>query len=238
MYSANVEGQLFFLIDTPGFGDCGRLPGEIAEEILNFSEEVLAKADIHGILYLQDIMVPRTSTAMGESLAFLGALAGSMAFKNITFVTTKWDVLSDSSLARHLHRHRLLQEPQQLWGAFNIGAVDGARAFQHFGINGDGHDTQADIDRARQSVQDILRYYITASAIRLRIEDARKLFRENEEGGGLDWLDIIFGGVVGVATIAGMIQGNGVRRGYDMDTGKFFIGSNYKFNPKRKPSRP
>jgi hypothetical protein len=139
---------------------------------------------VHGILCLQDITMVRETLAMRCGAQFLEAVTGEDFHHNITFVTTKWDSLRQDRLETYRERHQNWQS-SDLWQPF---IEHGARTHQHYGVSNRGEEnTNEDIQRAQESMLDIMQHYLTAPPARLELQNQFRT-NNNDQEETLRWL--------------------------------------------------
>lgn len=128
MFPANIEGQCYVFVDTPGFNDSdeGRTDVNVFLEILNWFRAMSQYCDLTGVLYVHDITSPRFSASAKTNLAFFQALCGKEFFQNVTIVTTMWGILIPDALERTEDTQtELMEDP---WREMIEGH---ARVFEH-----------------------------------------------------------------------------------------------------------
>jgi hypothetical protein len=183
-YSTIIDGQTFAFIDTPGFSDLDNDSHVTAIKICHWLCDYIfaPENEIYGVLCLQDIGVPKETLAMQCSVEFLQALVGRNDSRNIVFVTTKWDSLNQSKLSRFERRH-------DDWGTAALWRPlidDGAISYRHYGITNTTDDDQDDIQRARQSRQDLLSRFLASNSMQLRLRE--EFGRRGDKGSTANWL--------------------------------------------------
>ncbi|KAF3007915.1 hypothetical protein E8E13_011135 [Curvularia kusanoi] len=89
------NGDLHWLIDTPGFDDTNSTNAKILRDIVSFLCGVCStqKICISGLLYLHRITDTRTPNSSLKSLRILEKFCGDAAFRDVTILTTRWDTL-------------------------------------------------------------------------------------------------------------------------------------------------
>ncbi|KAJ5557041.1 hypothetical protein N7494_000956 [Penicillium frequentans] len=124
-----IEDQKFLFIDTPGFGDPNLTSGTVKKAIYTilgyFTRQL---GGIHGILYVQSIVDSRFSSGMQESSDFLSEICDHNSQLNVTFITTKWDMIVEKEMQNC--RDRELTLVNKRWKAFKVGEHNGARSWR------------------------------------------------------------------------------------------------------------
>lgn len=155
---AEIGGQPFIFIDTPGFGFAKSPPAQVKDAIHStVGEFTRVLGGIHGILYVQSIVENRFSTGMRESIEFLNKLARDSIRPNITFITTQWDRVVNKDLGK-----RRMQESEmkiEQWGDFRVGEPNGARYFKHLGVDCDDATVDEIQDAKVALTNGVMSYY-------------------------------------------------------------------------------
>jgi hypothetical protein len=72
-----LKGTNFILIDTPGFNDTYRSDEEVFKTIADWlTDSFKAQEQLHGIIYLHRIDIPRVSGSAMRSMRMLELLCG------------------------------------------------------------------------------------------------------------------------------------------------------------------
>lgn len=90
-----TNGQVVWLIDTPGFDDTNKANTQILREIVSFLCTFCNnhRLSIGGLLYVHRITDVRMSSSSLKSLRIFEALCGEACFADVTIVTTMWDMI-------------------------------------------------------------------------------------------------------------------------------------------------
>jgi hypothetical protein len=120
-HSTVLRGTSFFLVDTPGFNDTYRSDEEVFKNIADWlTDSFKAKEQLHGIIYLHRIDIPRVSGSALRSIRILELLCGQEVYPNITLAITGWEVLDETTRAA---REKELSENDDCWrGLLSKGA--------------------------------------------------------------------------------------------------------------------
>ena len=106
------NGFNIHLIDTPGFDNSIRSDAEILMTIATYlSAMYKSKKRLDGIVYISPITDTRMSGSAVGNLDRLSMLVGDEALSEVVLVTSKWDLVADSSVAED--REKALRE--RLW---------------------------------------------------------------------------------------------------------------------------
>ncbi|KAG5803534.1 hypothetical protein H9Q74_011946 [Fusarium xylarioides] len=105
-----------YLVDTPGFDDTTRKDTDILKEIAGWlTETYQQKIKLRGILYLHRISDNRMGGCAHKNLVMFKRLCGPEGIKNVTFVTTHWEKVTQAEGER---RESTLQSTKEFWGYF------------------------------------------------------------------------------------------------------------------------
>ena len=86
------EGEVIYLVDTPGFDDSERSDTEILLEITAWlSEAHKEKLKLSGIIYLHRIPDLRVGGAAVANLQMFRGLCGDSNLESVVLATTMWD---------------------------------------------------------------------------------------------------------------------------------------------------
>ncbi|KAI9036653.1 transcription factor [Aspergillus affinis] len=183
-YGITIDDQAFAFIDTPGFSDLDNDSHDTAIKICQWlCDYIFAPGvEIHGVLYLQDIGVPKRTLAMQCTAEFLQALVGENSHSGTALVATKWDALNQNKLSSFKAR----QTAWQTTGIWHPFVSTGATSFRHYGITSTADDEEADLQAAQQSMRDIVSHFTAADPVNLQL---RQQFRsDGEKGATAKWL--------------------------------------------------
>ncbi|KAH6639506.1 P-loop containing nucleoside triphosphate hydrolase protein, partial [Boeremia exigua] len=126
----HTNGQEIWLIDTPGFDDTNKANVQILGDIATFlsifcSEHRLI---IGGMFYIHRITDVRMSNSSIKSLRIFEALCGSACFKDVTIITTMWDLLqTPDALQAAERREAALKSRDNFLGRLITGGAQYAR---------------------------------------------------------------------------------------------------------------
>lgn len=139
-FLTKIKEQMYLFIDTPGFGHPS-LPLSKVKHAIHHTVGYFTRrlGGIHGILYVQSIIDPRTSHGMKESIEFLDHLVGQRIRSRITFITTKWDLVVQKEERRCQKRETEMKTKE--WKDFRVEDAEGARYFAH-GASSDDSDEE------------------------------------------------------------------------------------------------
>ena len=107
----NVEynGFNIYLIDTPGFDDSIRSDAEFLMTIAAyFSAMYISKKRLDGIVYMFPITNTKVSKSAVRNLDMFSKLVGDEALSEVVLVTSMWDLMADTSVAKD--REKALRE--------------------------------------------------------------------------------------------------------------------------------
>jgi hypothetical protein len=186
-------------IDTPGFGHAAAGQEGIKVQIqslLGFFTRALG--GVHGILYVQDITQVRMTSGMQEATEFLDELAGEAIRPNITFITTKWDLVVPKLLPRCESREKKLKE--DTWKNFKVDTPGGSRYFRH------KVDCEVDRQQDQEDGRNLLESEVMAHYTNVSAESLRMPFTESKYY--KRWVKIAFitgtGVILGGATVGAL----------------------------------
>ncbi|KAH9216702.1 hypothetical protein DL95DRAFT_117241 [Leptodontidium sp. 2 PMI_412] len=132
--SADIDGQEYFLIDTPGFDD-EATSREASAKIVRLIDDIRAHISMVGVWYVVDNTAARSPSIEGKLIEWLTAFCGEDYYSSITFVTTHWEFSEAQVLAEW---EEMLQRRKLVWARFLDG---GAETYQHGKIYGDNEET-------------------------------------------------------------------------------------------------
>jgi GTP-binding protein EngB required for normal cell division len=179
MFPTIIDDQRYILIDTPGFNDENRSDVDIFQEILAWFECMTPYCDLAGILYVHDITPPRFDGAAKLNLEMLQALCGEEFYMNVTVVTTKWGILSESAIKQAAKRQKQFES-----GPWKDLIAGGTRVFQHRkGVVEEEEDlddappTKEEVrereekyEEARRELCNMMAYYKTSATVKPTIQ--------------------------------------------------------------------
>lgn len=121
-----ANGQTVWLIDTPGFDDTNKANARIILEIVSFlcAFCVKHKLSVGGLLYIHKITDIRMSSSSLKSLRIFEAICGKASFKDVTIVTTMWDMVqTDHDVQEAEVREAVLLERESFFGMLRSGGA-------------------------------------------------------------------------------------------------------------------
>ncbi|KLU90319.1 hypothetical protein MAPG_09283 [Magnaporthiopsis poae ATCC 64411] len=90
-YEAVIDGQKFYLVDTPGFNDTNLSDVEVLRKVAAWLNRTFrAKVRLAGIVYLHSIADPRMVGSAMRNLRMFKQLCGDGALERVVLGTTKW----------------------------------------------------------------------------------------------------------------------------------------------------
>jgi hypothetical protein len=93
------------VIDTPGFDDSVRSDSDVVIEISScLAAQVAMGVKLLGIIYIQDITVPRMRRSLKRELEMMKLIVGKRNYRHVLLVTTKW---GDPSRAREFEMRQI-----------------------------------------------------------------------------------------------------------------------------------
>jgi hypothetical protein len=162
MYASTIDSQRYIFIDTPGFDDNKMDDQDVFNEIMKWFRTMTPYVTLSGILYLHPITDVRLRGNAGLNLRFLKELAGKEFYKNVTFVTTMWDGLTEPRRVKAEKTELQLQEKP--WKEFMDAGADVARFVDA------ASDLPEDIEQAEIRAQSIVARFKKAEKVRPRIQ--------------------------------------------------------------------
>jgi macrodomain Ter protein organizer (MatP/YcbG family) len=94
-----LGAQSVYVVDTPGFEDTDRTPGEILEEISRFlAAQYAFGLQLRGIIYLHRIIDPKVQGSTLSNFLMFKEICGPDALGNVILLTTMWDVLNNETV--------------------------------------------------------------------------------------------------------------------------------------------
>ncbi|KAI0928759.1 hypothetical protein AcW1_005911 [Taiwanofungus camphoratus] len=87
-----IDGQKVILVDTPGFDDAEKTEKDILNDIKTYLRQTRKK--LTGIIYMHRITDNRMGGTALKNFNLFQDICGPKAMKNVTIVTTMWDVPS------------------------------------------------------------------------------------------------------------------------------------------------
>lgn len=127
---------------------------------------------IHGILYVQDILVERMLPGMEEAADFLHELGSRSVRPRITFITTKWDLVESAPKLLRKCENREAELKNVTWASFNIGEPGGSTYFRH------GIDCVEDSQEAQEEGRGLLISNVKAQYRNATTQSLRMPFSE------------------------------------------------------------
>ena len=95
-----LDGRQVILFDTPGFDDTYRLDADILAELAEtLSALYKHNLKLAGIVYVHRITDNRMTNTLLRNLSVIRNLCGEEPLKNVTLLTTHWDV-ADRKVAK------------------------------------------------------------------------------------------------------------------------------------------
>ncbi|KAH8903541.1 hypothetical protein BR93DRAFT_884954 [Coniochaeta sp. PMI_546] len=145
----NVDGFHGSIIDTPGFDDTYLTDTAVLRRISDWMDMTYRQGvKITGILYLRDITEARMRGSSLKNLAMFRKLCGTSSLANVVFLTTKWDMVSNSDGER--------REAQLISDHLKLELTSGARTARH--------------DNTRESAVDALRMVLGHEGVALQLQ--------------------------------------------------------------------
>lgn len=155
------EGEVIYLVDTPGFNDSDRSDIEILLEITAWLTEAhKEKLKLSGIIYLHRIPDVRVGGVGVANLQMFRALCGDTNLESVVLATTMWDQVDK---ATGESREVMLMQDTNLWAPM-IG--HGSKVMRH--------------DNKKVSGSEILRYLLDRRT-RVTLEIQKELVDENKK---------------------------------------------------------
>ena len=155
------EGEVIYLVDTPGFDDSDRSDIEILLEITAWLTEAhKEKLKLSGIIYLHRIPDVRVGGVGVANLQMFRALCGDTNLESVVLATTMWDQVDK---ATGESREVMLMQDTNLWAPM-IG--HGSKVMRH--------------DNKKVSGSEILRYLLERRT-RVTLEIQKELVDENKQ---------------------------------------------------------
>ena len=109
-----LDGRQVILFDTPGFDDTYRLDADILAELAEtLSALYKHNLKLAGIVYVHRITDNRMTNTLLRNLSVIRNLCGEEPLKNVTLLTTHWDV-ADRKVAKS--REQEMKETEAWWG--------------------------------------------------------------------------------------------------------------------------
>jgi hypothetical protein len=155
------EGEVIYLVDTPGFNDSDRSDIEILLEITAWLTEAHKETlKLSGIIYLHRIPDVRVGGVGVANLQMFRALCGDTNLESVVLATTMWDQVDK---ATGESREVMLMQDTNLWAPM-IG--HGSKVMRH--------------DNKKVSGSEILRYLLDRRT-RVTLEIQKELVDENKK---------------------------------------------------------
>ena len=121
-----ADGNVIYLVDTPGFNDTVRSDTEILREVSAWLIQAYnAKFQLAGIIYLHSILDNRIGGTGARNLKMFRRLCGDKNLESVVLATTHWDQV-DRRRARE--RELELQEEEKYWAPL---IREGSRVLRH-----------------------------------------------------------------------------------------------------------
>ncbi|KAK8087911.1 P-loop containing nucleoside triphosphate hydrolase protein [Apiospora hydei] len=102
MINFQLDGMQGSIIDTPGFDDTNLSEYQILEEVSLILQTLYhGGKKLSGLIYLIDITSARWKGSDASNLTLFSKICGEDSYKNIIFVTTKWDLIDDEKAVKN-----------------------------------------------------------------------------------------------------------------------------------------
>ncbi|KAL4897124.1 P-loop containing nucleoside triphosphate hydrolase protein [Aspergillus ambiguus] len=145
---ANINGEFYLFVDTPGLNETGGNNADILREIGRFLDATKDSVTYAGVLYIHPATV-QFSNDCQRALEFLENFCGLEYSPYITFVTTMWDECTQERAMRR-HDENVEQIKEKKWAPF----IDrGAGFYYHGRVYENGEPTLAYLDIDNQGAE-------------------------------------------------------------------------------------
>ncbi|KAH7139551.1 hypothetical protein B0J11DRAFT_610906 [Dendryphion nanum] len=93
-YSATIDGQIFSILDTPGFDDIALSDSSILQELaMELASIYNDQKHLAGLIYLHDISKVKMGRVSKKNLLLFHRLVGTQSLENVVLTTTHWPLI-------------------------------------------------------------------------------------------------------------------------------------------------